>query len=153
MNKGEELKALQAKQTLARSNITKCQTRMNEIEEELEKSKDLIRSQAELRRNIQQNLDYREAKAQLDELTREIESLEDSVLKIGGVSKFESLLLKNSQERDSLLKEVWFPHSCVEDYSVSFLFQLLSANQDLWKQSKYGWCIHRGLMCRYKSIT
>ncbi|XP_042050778.1 DNA repair protein RAD50-like isoform X3 [Salvia splendens] len=106
LNKGEELKALQAKQTVAKSNITKCQTRMNEIEEELEKSKDLIRSQAELRRNIQQNLDYREAKAQLDELTREIESLEDSVLKIGGVSKFESLLLKNSQERDSLLKEL-----------------------------------------------
>ncbi|XP_042055283.1 DNA repair protein RAD50-like isoform X3 [Salvia splendens] len=106
LNKGEELKALQAKQTVARSNITKCQIRMNEIEEEFEKSKDLIRSQAELRRNIQQNLDYREAKAQLDELTREIESLEDSVLKIGGVSKFESLLLKNSQERDSLLKEL-----------------------------------------------
>ncbi|KAL1548104.1 DNA repair protein RAD50 isoform X1 [Salvia divinorum] len=106
LNKGEELKALQAKQTVSRSNITKCQTRLNEIEEDLEKSKNLIRSQAEVRRNIQQNLDYREAKAQLDELTREIESLEDSVMNIGGVSKFESLLLKNSQERDSLLKEL-----------------------------------------------
>lgn len=102
------MKALQAKQTLLESKLTSCKTRMNELLEDLEKSRDLIRNQAELRRNIQENLDYRKAKAQLDELTREIESLEDSVKNIGGVSKFESLLLKHSQERESLLTEVWF---------------------------------------------
>ncbi|XP_057766216.1 DNA repair protein RAD50 isoform X2 [Salvia miltiorrhiza] len=106
INRDGKLKELQAKQTLSESKLTSCRTRKNELSEDLEKSKDLIRNQAELRRNIQENLDYRKAKAQLDDLTREIESLEDSVMRIGSVSKYESMLLKNSQERDSLLTEL-----------------------------------------------
>ncbi|KAL0340580.1 UNVERIFIED_CONTAM: DNA repair protein [Sesamum radiatum] len=79
---------------------------MNELLTELDKSRDLSRNQAELRRNIEENLEYRKLKAQVDQLTREIESLEESVLKIGGVSKIEALLLKLSQERESLLTEL-----------------------------------------------
>lgn len=102
------MKALQEKQTLLESELKSFETRRNELSEDLEKSRDLVRNQAELRRNIEQNLNYRKEKARLDELTREIESLEDSVREIGGVSKIESLLLKHSQERESLLTEVWF---------------------------------------------
>ncbi|KAK4420899.1 DNA repair protein [Sesamum alatum] len=65
---------------------------------------DLSRNHAELRRNIEKNLGYRNLKAQVDQLTSEIESLEERVLKIGGVSKNEALLLKLSQ--DSLLTKV-----------------------------------------------
>ncbi|KAG8369606.1 hypothetical protein BUALT_Bualt14G0031100 [Buddleja alternifolia] len=106
LNKGEKLKALQEKQTLSESELQSCETRMNELLRELDKSRDLSRNQAELRRNIEENLEYRKLKAQVDELTREIESIEDSVLKIGGVSKTEALLLKLSQERESLLTEL-----------------------------------------------
>lgn len=100
------MKALQEKQTLSESELRSCETRMDELLKELDKSRDLSRNQEELRRNIEENLEYRKLRAQVDELTREIESLEDSVLKIGGVSKIEALLLKLSQERESLLMEV-----------------------------------------------
>ncbi|KAK4404051.1 DNA repair protein [Sesamum angolense] len=106
LNKGEKLKALQEKQALSESELRSCQNRMNELLTELDKSRDLSRNQAELRRNIEENLEYRKLKAQVDQLTREIESLEESVLKIGGVSKIEALLLKLSQERESLLTEL-----------------------------------------------
>ncbi|KAK4435834.1 DNA repair protein [Sesamum alatum] len=106
LNKGEKLKALQEKQTQSESELRSCQTRMNELLTELDKSRDLTRNQAELRRNIEENLEYRKLKDHVDQLTREIESLEESVLKIGGVSKIEALLLKLSQERESLLTEL-----------------------------------------------
>ncbi|XP_011084217.1 DNA repair protein RAD50 [Sesamum indicum] len=106
LNKGEKLKALQEKQALSETELRSCQNRMNELLTELDKSRDLSRNQAELRRNIEENLEYRKLKAQVDQLTREIESLEESVLKIGGVSKIEALLLKLSQERESLLTEL-----------------------------------------------
>ncbi|PIN18897.1 DNA repair protein RAD50, ABC-type ATPase/SMC superfamily [Handroanthus impetiginosus] len=106
LNKGEKLKALQEKQTQSEVELRNCETRMGELLKELDKSRDLSRNQAELRRNIEENLEYRKLKAQVDELTREIESLEDSVLKMGGVSKTEALLLKLSQERESLLTEL-----------------------------------------------
>ncbi|KAL7145285.1 hypothetical protein ABFS83_07G070900 [Erythranthe nasuta] len=105
-NKGEKLKALQEKQALSESKLRNCKTRMEELLKELDKSRDLSRNQAELRRNIEENLEYRKLKAQVDDLTREIESLEDKVLKMGGVSKIESLLVKLSQERESLLTEL-----------------------------------------------
>lgn len=97
------MKALQEKQTQSQSELTSCGTRMEELLKDLEKSRDLINNQTELRRNIEDNLEYRKLKAQVEELTREVELLEDSVLKI---PKIESLLLKLSQERESLLTEV-----------------------------------------------
>lgn len=106
MNKGEELNKLREKQVSSELEIKNCDTRIAELTKELDKSRDLIRDQAELRRSIEENLEYRKLKAQVDELTREIESLEDSVLKIGGFSKIEALLLKLSRERESLLQEV-----------------------------------------------
>ncbi|KAH6816239.1 DNA repair-recombination protein [Perilla frutescens var. frutescens] len=104
--KGDKLKALQEKQALSESEHTSYKTRMNELLKDLEKSRELSLNQTELRRNIEENLEYRKVKAKVAELTREIESLEASVLKIGGVPKIESLLLKHSQERESLLTEL-----------------------------------------------
>ena len=73
---------------------------------ELNKSKDLMRNQDQLRRNIDDNLNYRKTKADVDNLAQEIELLEERILKIGGVSTFEADLLKLSQERERLLSEV-----------------------------------------------
>ena len=51
-------------------------------------------------------MNYREKKAEVDELAHEIESLEEGILKIGGVSTFEAELGKLAQERERLLSEV-----------------------------------------------
>lgn len=97
------MKALQEKQSQSRTELTSCSTRIEELSKDLEKSRELITNQTELRRNIEDNLEYRKLKYQVEELTREVESLEENVLKI---PKTESLLLKLSQERESLLTEV-----------------------------------------------
>lgn len=126
---GEKLKALQEKQTLLKSELTSCQTRMDELLVEHGKSNELLGNQGGLMQNIKANLEYRNSKAQLEELTREIESLEDSILQIGGFSKYQSLHLKLSQEREGLLTEVC---SCLEDWSIELFVSIVEL--DLWKR-------------------
>lgn len=98
---------MQEKQSLSESQLQSCDSRKEEILAELNKSKDLMRNQDQLRRNIEDNLNYRKTKAEVDKLTREIESLEERILKIGGVSTVEAELGKLSQERERLLSEVF----------------------------------------------
>lgn len=65
-----------------------------------------MRNQDQLKRNIEDNLNYRKTKADVDKLTIEIELLEERILKMGGVSTVEADLGKLSQERERLLSEV-----------------------------------------------
>lgn len=97
---------MQEKQLASESQLQGCDTRKQEIMEELSKSKDLMRNQDQLRRNIEDNLNYRKTKAEVDKLTCEIESLEDRILKTGGISTFEAELGKLLQERERFLSEV-----------------------------------------------
>lgn len=60
-----------------------------------------------LKHRINQNILYRVAKARVDELTRELESLEQRQVDMGSLEVFEAKLLKLNQERDSLLSEVF----------------------------------------------
>ncbi|TXG72647.1 hypothetical protein EZV62_001226 [Acer yangbiense] len=105
LKKGERLKELQEKKSLSESQLQSCETRGQEILAELNKSKDLMRDQDQLRRNIEDNLNYRKTKTEVDDLACEIESLEEKILNIGGVSSVESELGKLSQERERLLSE------------------------------------------------
>lgn len=88
------------------SQLLSCDARKQEISAELNKSKDLMRNQDQLRRNIEDNLNYRKTKAEVDKLTREIDLLQERALEIGGISKFEGELRKISEERERLLSEV-----------------------------------------------
>ncbi|XP_059632125.1 DNA repair protein RAD50 [Cornus florida] len=130
--KGERLKELQEKQTLSESQLKSCDIRNQEISAELTKSKDLMRNQDHLRRNIEDNLNYRKTKADVDELTREIEALEDQILKIGGVSSFEADLVKLSQEREQLLSELNRFHGTMSVYQSN-----ISKNKIDLKQTQY----------------
>lgn len=106
LKKGERLKELSEKLALVQSQLQSCDIRMQEISAEVTKSNDLLRNQDLLKRNIEDNLNYRKTKSQVDELTYEIELLEEQIVKIGGVSKFEAELAKLSQERERLLSEL-----------------------------------------------
>ncbi|KAJ7957253.1 DNA repair protein RAD50 [Quillaja saponaria] len=132
LKKGERLKELQEKQSLSESQLKICDTRKHEILAELNKSKDLMRNQDQLRRNIEDNLNYRKTKAEVDELTHEIESLEDKILKIGGVSAVEAELQKLSQERERLLSELNRCHGTMSVYQTN-----VSKNKIDLKQSQY----------------
>lgn len=119
--KGERLKELQEKQSLSESQLHTCKNRKQEISAELNKSKELLRNQDQLKRNIDDNLNYRKTKAEVDELACEIESLEDQILKIGGVSSFEAELKRHLQEKESLLSEVFLNHLFILAYDHFFL--------------------------------
>ncbi|GMJ01782.1 hypothetical protein like AT2G31970 [Hibiscus trionum] len=106
LKKGEKLKELQEQKSLMESQLLSCDARKQEILAELNKSKDLMRNQDQLRRNIEDNLNYRKIKADVDVLTREIELLQERIMEIGGISKFEGELRKVSEERERLLSEL-----------------------------------------------
>ena len=107
LKKGDRLKELQEKKSSSESQLQSFDTRKQEILAELNKSKDLMRGQDQLKRNIEDNLNYRKTKAEVDELAHEIETMEENILKAGRISTVETELQKLSQERERLLSEVF----------------------------------------------
>uniref|UniRef100_A0A0E0CKU6 DNA repair protein RAD50 n=1 Tax=Oryza meridionalis TaxID=40149 RepID=A0A0E0CKU6_9ORYZ len=103
--KGEKLNELQEKHTQLQSDLQKSKERKEEKSAELSKNKELLKSQDQLKRNIDDNLNYRRTKAEVERLTHEIELLEDKVLSIGSLSTIEADLKQHSQEKDRLLSE------------------------------------------------
>ncbi|XP_022146955.1 DNA repair protein RAD50 [Momordica charantia] len=132
LKKGERLKELQEKKAQAESQLQSCDIRKQEISAELNKSKDLMRNQDQLRRNIEDNLNYRKTKAEVDELARDIESLEEQILKIGGVSTIEAEIGKLSQERERLLSELNRCHGTMSVYQSN-----ISRNKIDLKHAQY----------------
>ncbi|KAJ8774337.1 hypothetical protein K2173_011586 [Erythroxylum novogranatense] len=106
LKKGEKYKEMQEKLSLSESQLQSCDARKQEILAELNKFKEGIRDQDNIRRNIEDNLNYRKTKAEVEELGRLIESLEERILKIGGISPVEAELIKLSQERERILSEL-----------------------------------------------
>ncbi|GLT97735.1 hypothetical protein SLE2022_152840 [Rubroshorea leprosula] len=130
--KGERLKELQEQKSALQTEIQSCKTRREETSDEISKSNTLMGNQNKLRRNIVDNLNYRKTKAQVDALTWEIESLEDRMLKIGGISKFEGELKKLLQEKERLHSEF---NKCRGTMSV--YQNNIAKNRDDLKQAQY----------------
>ncbi|KAI4317369.1 hypothetical protein L6164_025242 [Bauhinia variegata] len=132
LKKGDRLKELQEKNSLSESQLQSCNTRKQEILAELNKSKDLMRNQDQLKRNIEDNLNYRRTKAEVEKLALEIESLEEKILESGGVSAVEAEIQKLSQERDRFLSELNRCHGTVSVYQSN-----ISKNKVDLKQAQY----------------
>ncbi|RZC68646.1 hypothetical protein C5167_031923 [Papaver somniferum] len=132
LRKGERLRELSEKLSLSESQLQNYETKKDEISGELNKSKELKGSQGQLKRNIDDNLNYRKTKAEVDELEKEIESLEDSILRIGGVSTFEAELKKHKQEKERLRSELDRSHGTLSVYQSN-----ISKNKLDLKQAQY----------------
>ncbi|WJX33343.1 DNA repair protein rad50 [Trifolium repens] len=103
--KTDRLRELQEKKSLSESQLQSCETRMQNIIEELEKKKELMRNADPIRRRLDDNINYRKTKAKVDKLLSEIEILEESMLKVGVFDTIEKELQKLSKERERLLEE------------------------------------------------
>ncbi|CAM0879260.1 unnamed protein product [Alopecurus aequalis] len=103
--KVEKLNELQEKHTLNLSKLQEHEARKQDISAELDRSKEILRTQDQLKRNIDDNLNYRRTKAEVDRLTHDIELLEDNVLSIGSMSTIETDLKRHAQEKERLLSE------------------------------------------------
>lgn len=132
LRKDERLKELQEKKSQSESEVKSCKIRTDEILVELDRFKDIVRNQDQIRRNIEDNLNYRETKAKVDKFASEIESLEERVLKIGGISTFETELGKHLQERERLLSEVNRCQGTMSVYQTN-----ISRNKIDLKQAQY----------------
>ncbi|PIA35916.1 hypothetical protein AQUCO_03400067v1 [Aquilegia coerulea] len=132
LKKGEKLKELQEKLSVSESQFQYCETRKQEILAELSKSKELMRNQDQLKRNIDDNLNYRKTKAEVDELMHEIEELEDRIVKIGGLSTFEADLKKHLQEKERIRSELDRCHGTLSVYQSN-----VSKHKVDLKQSQY----------------
>lgn len=107
----EMLNELQERYALKQSELQNCEAKKQGISDELNKSKELLQGQGQLKRNIDDNLSYRKTKAEVNRLTRDIELLEERVLSIGSSSTIEADLKRHSQEREMLNSEVLSIHS------------------------------------------
>lgn len=134
-NRGEKLKELQEKLALSKSQLKICEERKQEISAELCKSKELMSNQGQLKRNIDDNLNYRKTKAEVDELAREIERLEEKVLDIGGMSATEAVYKRLLQEKERLLSEVMFT-----DHSLLLVIFHLWSTWLFWFRL-FSWCL------------
>ncbi|XP_027116885.1 DNA repair protein RAD50 isoform X1 [Coffea arabica] len=132
LKKGERLKEVQEKHSQSESQFRSFEARKEEISVELNKIKDLMRNQDNVRRGIEDNLNYRKIKAEVDGLTREIELLEEEILKVGGVSAVEAELAKLSKEREGLLSELNRCRGTMAVYRSN-----ISTNQIDLKQAQY----------------
>ncbi|KAJ0261961.1 DNA repair protein RAD50 [Hirschfeldia incana] len=132
LKKGEQLKDFQEKQRAAESQLQSSESRKNEIAAELSKNKDLMRNQDQLRRNIEDNLNYRTTKAQVEVLTGEIETLEEQILNIGGIPAVEAEIAKILRERERLLSELNRCRGTVSVYESS-----ISKNKVELKHTQY----------------
>ncbi|KAG0456080.1 hypothetical protein HPP92_023868 [Vanilla planifolia] len=130
--KEERLKELQDKLSVSEIKLQKCENKKKELSLDLNKSKELLRNQDQLKRNIDDNLNFRKTKAEVDELTREIESLEDKILALGGIAAIEAELKRHSQEKERLLSEL---HRC--QGTISVYQSNLSKNKLELKQTQY----------------
>jgi DNA repair protein RAD50 len=97
---------LQEKHKLNLSQLQKHEARKQDLSAELDRSKEVLRTQDQFKRNIDDNLNYRKIKADVDRLTHDIELLEDNVLSIGSMSTIEADLKRHTQEKERLLSEV-----------------------------------------------
>ncbi|KAI3823111.1 hypothetical protein L1987_04540 [Smallanthus sonchifolius] len=102
----EKLKDLEEKQALEHSKLQSYNNKKQELSAEINKAADVVRNQDKLRRDIDDNLKYREVKAKVDACALEIESLEERMLAMGGSSATEAVLGKLSKERERLLSEL-----------------------------------------------
>ncbi|KAL8227333.1 hypothetical protein R6Q57_017165 [Mikania cordata] len=102
----EKLKDLEEKQALEKSKLQSYDNKKQELSDERNKTEDMVRNQDKVRRNIDDNLKYREVKAEVDVCTLEIEYLEERMLAIGDSSAIEADLGKLSKERERLLSEL-----------------------------------------------
>ncbi|KAK1259931.1 DNA repair protein RAD50 [Acorus gramineus] len=116
LRKGEMLKEAQEKHLLSESQLQKCDAKKQELLAELNKNKELSMNQAQLKRNIDDNLNYRKTKAEVDELTHEIELLEEQILQMGGVSMFEADRKRQLQEKERLQSELNRCHGSLSVY-------------------------------------
>lgn len=138
--KDERLNELQEKLSLCESQQHQCEKRKTEISSELNRSQELLRSQDQVKRNIDDNINYRKTKAEVDELAQELEALEDTIVSIGELSAMETELKKCLQEKEKLLSDLNRCHGTIGVYHSNIAKNKIDLKQAQYKDIDKRYC-------------
>ncbi|KMT14828.1 hypothetical protein BVRB_3g065520 isoform B [Beta vulgaris subsp. vulgaris] len=133
IKKVERLKELQIRNSQSESQLQNGNQRKKNISVELKSAEETKQSEELLRRNIDDNIMYRKVKARVDELTRELELLEQRQVQIGSEKTIESDLLKLNQERERLLSELNKIHGTMSVYESNISKSKIDLKQPQYK--------------------
>ncbi|CAN1193874.1 DNA repair protein RAD50 [Linum perenne] len=133
LKRGERLKEAQEKLATSESQLECCETMKGQHSNELAVLRGKVDQQDKCRRDIEDNINYRKTKADVELHTNEIESLEKTVLQIGTLSKFEADLEKLLGERDRLLQEVSGCRGTMKVYETNVYNNKVDLERPLYK--------------------
>ncbi|CAN1835319.1 DNA repair protein RAD50, partial [Linum perenne] len=133
LKRGERLKEAQEKLATSESQLECCETMKGQHSNELAVLRGKVDQQDKCRRDIEDNINYRKTKADVELHTNEIESLENTVLQIGTLSKFEADLEKLLGERDRLLQEVSGCRGTMKVYETNVYNNKVDLERPLYK--------------------
>ncbi|GLJ49200.1 hypothetical protein SUGI_1038410 [Cryptomeria japonica] len=136
----ERLKELQEKLSLCESQQRQCEKRKSDISAELNRSQELLRSQDQVKRNIDDNIAYRKTKADVDSLAQEMEALDDKIVSIGEPSAVEADLKRYLQEKEKLLSELNRYQGTIGVYQSNISKNKLDLKQAQYKDIDKRYC-------------
>ncbi|KAJ7547995.1 hypothetical protein O6H91_08G112800 [Diphasiastrum complanatum] len=102
----EKLKMVNDKLSQYSSQIKDLERRKDLLSSELSKSHELLRSQDQVKRNIDDNINYRKTLAEEKQLEREIEAIEEQAITIGELTTLEADLKKVLADKQTALNEL-----------------------------------------------
>ncbi|CAN0875270.1 DNA repair protein RAD50 [Linum grandiflorum] len=130
---GVRLKEAQEKLATSESQLECCETVKRQHSTELSVLKGKVEQQDKCRRDIEDNINYRKIKADIEVRTNEIESLEKKLLQIGASSKYEADLIKLGEERDILYAELNKCEGTMSVYQENISNNKVDLKQPLYK--------------------
>lgn len=139
---GKEHKLRESQERLGQIDAQRQQAekRKNELSIELNKSRELLQSQAQVKRNIDDNIEYRKKKADVEELASRIEQLEEKIVSIGDLSACEAELKKALDEKQALVSELDRSKGTVAVYQSSITRNTTELKQTQYKDIDKRYC-------------
>lgn len=139
---GKEHKLRESQERLGQIDAQRQQAekRKNELSIELNKSRELLQSQAQVKRNIDDNIEYRKKKADVEELASQIEQLEEKIVSIGDLSACEAELKKALDEKQALVSELDRSKGTVAVYQSSITRNTTELKQTQYKDIDKRYC-------------
>ncbi|MCO5576260.1 hypothetical protein L7F22_030069 [Adiantum nelumboides] len=116
------------------------ENRKSEVEGEVNKSRELLQSQAAIKRNIDDNIEYRKSKAEVEEFARQIEKCEEKILQTGDMAALEVGLKKVTEEKQALVSELDRSKGTLSVYQSNIVKNKTELKQAQYKEIEKRYC-------------
>lgn len=138
----KELKLQESQERLVQLDAQRQQSekRKSEVLAEVSRSRELLQSQAQVKRNIDDNIDYRKKKAEVEELAHQIEKNEEKIIQTGDLSALEADVKKAMDEKQALVSELDRSKGTLSVYQSSIVRNNAELKQAQYKDIEKRYC-------------